>query len=243
MGQRSQVYIRYKNNKNLVAMHLQWNYGHYMINRTYQLLDFISKNMKDEYNNFAEKNFEITNRDRKDIDILHDLIQMNTTLGSYGKGVDLVKEKYVFDEEDKDTFKMIPKKQDNNNGILVIDIQDNGKIKYGLGGGYEEVENMTLEDDFKMITARKYFELHNNGFTGEYEKYKLENQNKELYDYVMKQIDFIDNSFELLTDKEYKEIFDSEYEYKDCMSEEEIKSAQEEKELMKEKREDFNANE
>lgn len=208
MGQRSQLYIRYKNKKNLVAMHLQWNWGYYMINRTYQLLDFISKNIEDEYNNFQEKKFDIANVGREDIDVLQNLIQMNLTIGSYVKGYDLVKGEYKFNK-DKTTFKITPEDQDNNNGILVIDIQENGTIKYGLASGCEE-------DDFKMINAKKYFELSEINIE---EKYKLENTNKELYDTVKKQLEFIDNNFELLTDEEYKEIFESEYEFKNCMKE------------------------
>ena len=113
MGQRSQLYIRYKNKKNLVAMHLQWNYGYYMINRTYQLLDFIGKNAKADYSNFREEHFDIANSEtrREDIDMLQNLIQMNTTIGSYVKGIDLVKEDYEWGsgkEDFKETFKMNP---------------------------------------------------------------------------------------------------------------------------------------
>lgn len=217
MGQRSQLYIRYKNKKNLVAMHLQWNWGYYMINRTYQLLDFISKEIGNEYSNFKEKNFNVVNSGREDIDILQSLIQMNLTIGSYVKGYDLVKAEREFeDNKDKTTFKITPKDQDNNNGILVIDIQENGTVKYGLSGGYEDIDDMKFDDDFKMINAKKYFELSERDTR---EEYKLKNTDKQLYDTVIKQIEFIDNNFELLTDEEYKEIFESEYEYKNCMRE------------------------
>ena len=77
---------------------------------------------------------------------------------------------------------------------------------------------MSLYDDFKMINAKTYFELSE---MNKYKEYKLENQDKELYEEVLKQIDFIDNNFELLTDKEYKEIFNTEYEYKNCIKEKE----------------------
>lgn len=217
MGQRSQLYIRYKNKKNLVAMHLQWNYGYYMVNRTYQLLDFISKNTSSVFSNFKEENFNIANsgNQREDIIILHNLIQMNNTIGSYVKGIDLIKEEYEWLSNKKDfsdTFKMNPGSQDNNNGILVIDIQENGKIKYGLAGGYEEIEN--FDNNFRMITAKEYFTLSEKGCSDEY---KLENADKELYETVLKQIDYIDNNFELLTDEEYKEIFDTEYKWEDCI--------------------------
>lgn len=227
MGQRSQLYIRYKNKKNLVAMHLQWNYGYYMINRTYQLLDFIGKNVKSDYSNFKEEHFDIANSGsrREDIEMLQNLIQMNTTIGSYVKGIDLVKEEYEFcNDEKKSTFKINPNNQDNNNGILVIDIGENGKVKYGLGGGNEEIG--TWVDDFKMISAKEYFRLSENSYSDE--KYKLKNSNKELYDEVMKQIKFIDENFELLTDEEYKEIFDTEYKYEDCIIPKEFEELQKE---------------
>lgn len=213
MGQRSQLYIRYKNKKNLVAMHLQWNWGYYMVNRAYQLLDFINKNVKDEFSNFKEKHFDIESDRREDIDILQNLIQINLTIGSYVSGYDLVKDEFKY-SQDKDTFIMTPKEQDNDNGILVIDIQENGVIKYGFAGGIEEIRDMSYGDDFKMISAKKYFELSEKNVM---EKYKLKNTNKELYDTVQKQIKFIDGNFELLTDEEYKEIFESEYEFKNCM--------------------------
>ena len=225
MGQRSQLYIRYNNKKSLVAMHLQWNYGYYMINRTYQLLKYISKNIKHEFNNFQEKNFDYANHNttREDIDILHNLIQMNLTIGSYVKGWDLVKEEYEWLKEKNElteTFKMIPKNQDNNNGILVIDIGENGTIKYGLGLGYEDKEDMAYDDDFSMVGANEYFIASEKNCDSQY---KLENSNKELYDTTIEEIKYIEDNFELLTDEEYKEIFDTEYKYKDCMKEEEIK--------------------
>ena len=227
MGQRSQIYIRYKNKKNIVAVHLQWNYGYYMINRTYQLLDFIKKNIQSNYSNFKEEHFDISNGDRReDLNILHTLIQLNTTIGSYVAGVDLVKEEYEWmwgrtDSEPKeladlkDTFIIEPCRQDNNNGILVIDIQEDGTIKYGLAGGYEEIEGMKFNDDFKMINAKTYFELSEKNYSGEYEEYKLINKDKELYEKVMDQIDFIDSNFTLLTDEEYHEIFSNEYSFKE----------------------------
>ena len=187
-----------------------------MINRTYQLLDFIGKNAKADYSNFREEHFDIANSDtrREDIDMLQNLIQMNTTIGSFVKGIDLVKEDYEwrFGKEDfKETFKMNPNFQDNNNGILVIDIQENGEVKYGLSGGYEEVGDF---DDFKMISAKEYFRLSEKDYE---DKYKLKNKDEELYNEVMKQIDYIDNNFTLLTDDEYKEIFDTEYKWEDCI--------------------------
>ena len=187
-----------------------------MINRTYQLLDYLSKNVQSEYSNFKEKNFDIANmNNRCDIKILSGLIQSNNTIGSWVAGINLVKEELEYRKNNETTFRINPEHEDNNNGILVIDIQEDGTIKYGLSGGYEEIENFK---HFKMINASEYFKLSEKYKTGEYEKYKLVNQDKDLYDKVMKQIQFIDK-FKLLTQKEYEDIFNKDYMYKDCMEE------------------------
>ena len=142
---------------------------------------------------------------------------MNLTIGSYVGGCDLVKEaKQWGDYTTGDTFKIDPLWQDNNNGILVIDVLEDGTIKYGLGAGPEDVGD---DEVYKMITASEYFKISQKNLTGEYEKYRLENCDKELYDKVLKQIEFIDSNFTLLTQEEFKDIFNQEYEYKNCLKE------------------------
>lgn len=213
MGMRSQLYIRYKNGKKMVAMHLQWNYGYYMINRTYQLLEYLNKNVRDcGYSNFKEEHFDTMNFSDEDIKILHSLIQMNLTIGSFVNGHDLIEDMYKYNQR-QEKFILDPKEMDNNNGILVIDIKEDGKIKYGLACGYEDIGN----GNFDMITAKEYFDVSQDNCSDEY---KLINTNKELYDKVLKQVEYIDNNFELLTQDEYDEIFKKEYSYEDCLRKE-----------------------
>lgn len=214
MGQRSQLYIRCRNKKTLVAMHLQWNWGCYMINRTYQLLDFIKKESPYEYSFIRRGGDNYLHEKEEAINVLQALIQMNLTVGSNVTGHDLVKEARQWgDYTTGDTFKIDPEFQDNNNGILVIDVLEDGTIKYGLGAGPEDVDD---DEAYKMITAKEYFDISQRGCS---EEYKLKNYDKELYDKVLEQIEFIDNNFTLLTQEEYKDIFNQEYEYKNCLKE------------------------
>lgn len=239
MGQRSQIYIRYNNGKTMVAEHLQWNYGEFMIDRAEQILDFLSKNVEEkDYSNFIGKYFEITNRDysRNDLDILKSLIELNINKGSIVKGADLVKEALDMQSLEKnpnfDTFKITPEMQDNNNGIFVVDIKNNGEIKYGFAIGPEEMSeeeyNKWNKDKnmlFKMCSAKEYIEHFSPEHWSEKyikdigpKKFKEEQTNYSLY---LEKAEKIDRNFSLMTDKEYEEMFDREYEYKDCMKQQE----------------------
>ena len=204
MGQRSQIYIRYNGGKTLVAYHLQWNYGKSMINRAYQLLEFInkSKETRDMYS--SGENLYYSDKAKE---ALKTLIQLNLTTGEFQFGHDLILEEFkYFNKENKDYFKINPKQQDNNNGILIIDIQDNGKIKYGFAVGYE---GETKDDAFNIISARKYGVAYQD-CANEKDMFVAEQQVK-----------FIDNNFELLTQADYNEIFNQEYYYKDCLEKKE----------------------
>lgn len=212
MGQRSQLYIRCRNKKTLVAMHLQWNWGEYMINRGYQLLDYIQKEASGDYSFFRREDGLSYDKEEA-INSLHALIQMNLTVGSYVGGHDLVKEARQWgDYTTGETFKIDPERQDNNNGILVIDVLEDGTIKYGFSGGGEETGDY---DHFNMVTAAEYFNLGQKQCREE--QYLLKNRCKEMYDKVQEQIKFIDDNFKLLTNEEYKDIFNTSYEYKNCM--------------------------
>ena len=217
MGQRFQIYVRYNGGKSLVAYHLQWCWGTYAINRVYQLLDFISKNLRDDYNNFTSENFDITNRGRVRADkkILEGLIQMNMTAGSYVAGIDLVKEQSEYADTPSETFKINPEQQDNNNGIIVIDISNDKKIKYGMTVGYEGEGN---HKEFEITSAREYM----NAYQGELDYYKehikTEKDNEdylELLATIEKQLIFTED-FEVMTQAEYKAIFNKAYKFEDC---------------------------
>lgn len=217
MGQRFQIYVRYNGGKSLVAYHLQWCYGRFAINRVYQLLDFISKNLQDTYSNFISDKFDISNRGeyREDKRILEGLMQMNITTGSYCAGIDLVKEEQEFAKEPSETFKTNPRKQDNNNGIIVIDISNDRKIKYGMTVGYEGEGKYK---EFEIVNARQYMEAYQGDLDYIKENLKTEEDNKwylELLATIEKQIVFTED-FELMTQEEFENMFNKEYKYEDC---------------------------
>lgn len=217
MGQRFQVYVRYNGGKSLVAYHLQWCYGRFAINRIYQLLDFISKNLKDTYSNFTNEHFEITNRGeyREDKRILESLIQMNMTAGSYVAGIDLVKEEQEFADTPSETFKINPEKQDNNNGIIVIDISNDRKIKYGMTVGYE---GKGKHKEFEIVSAREYMEAYQSDLDYIKENIKTEKDKEEYLELlatIEKQLIFTED-FEVMTQQEFEDMFKQEYKYEDC---------------------------
>lgn len=217
MGQRSQIYIRYNNSETLVARHLQWNWGEYMIARANQLLEFISKNIKVNYSNFLSEHFEISNHGeyREDLKILDSLTSLNTNIGSYVGNVDLIEEKLIYNCNDK-SFKFDPERQDNNDGILVIDIKENEdgqtEIKYGF--------STWKRDGFKMCSALKYINEYKENLDYRLELCKTEEDKqkveKDWNTYIEKAKD-IDKRYGLLSQKEYEDIFDKEYLFEKCL--------------------------
>ncbi|MBO5348548.1 MAG: hypothetical protein J6A89_01820 [Clostridia bacterium] len=222
MGQRSQIYIRYNNGETLVAKHLQWNWGTYMISRAYQLLKYIEKNAEARYSNFFSENFEITNMEsRSDLKILDSLSSLNLEIGSYVENIDLIEENYLyrFQEDNGTNFKFNPEIEDNNDGILVIDINENEpKIKVGFSDGYRK--------HFEMCSAKDYLESYKEQVDYILDQCTTEKERKEVLDdwnkYV-KMAEYIDKNFVFLTQEEYEGIFDKEYCYEKCISEERMK--------------------
>ena len=228
MGQRSQIYIRYNEGKNIVAYHLQWNWGEHMINRAYQLLNYISKNVKNTYSELLSSGYDLGKFYGKEF--LSALIQMNLELGSYVKGIDLVKEQYDWDLYDKkmviDTFKINPDKQDNNDGFLVIDITERKQkdkttpiIYVGIWDG-----------DYKQVAFKEYAEQYKQNSIdyvkdclqqGRISKKEYEQEIKK-WNKIMKKAQKLDKKYKTIDKKRYAEIFESEYKYENNLSDKDI---------------------
>lgn len=233
MGQRSQIYIRYNNAETLVAKHLQWNWGTYMIARAYQLLDFISKNVESSYSNFLSEKFDIANHgeDREDLKILDSLISLNSEIGSYVQNIDLIEENYIyrFHSDNDISFKLNPEKEDNNDGIFVIDVNENKdgtiKIKYGFSTGYG--------NNFKMCSALNYLKAYKEELEYMLKHCKTEEDKQELLDdwkkYIKKAKE-IDKRYVQLSQEEYIDIFNKTYFYNICIKEERLKEMKLERE-------------
>lgn len=228
MGQRSQIYIRYNGGKKIVAYHLQWNWGEHMINRAYQLLDYISKNVKHTYSELLTKGSDLGKSGAKEF--LSALIQMNLELGSYVKGIDLVEEKYEWDLYDKkmviDTFKINPNNQDNNDGFLVIDITEVKKKDKIIpkiyasiwNGNYEKVSFEEYAKDYKICDLDYSKQMVNEGRFNE-KDYKKE---EKKWDKLIKKAQKLDKKYKTIDDERYNEIFEAEYRYEDNLSDKDI---------------------
>lgn len=118
MGQRSQIYVRFENEKNkkeLVARYYSWNYGERMISRARHSIEWLEEESSRFY--WREKLPRILdiNFDMKDVVISSDII-----------------EEYADDIEAWDcTLNEFFESQDNNNGVLLIDVVSDS-IKYAF---------------------------------------------------------------------------------------------------------------
>lgn len=228
MGQRSQIYIRYNEGKNIVAYHLQWNWGEHMINRAYQLLEFISKNTKGSYSELLSSGSSYNKKSGKEF--LSALIQMNLTIGSYVKGIDLVGEKYEMALYDKlmviEEFQLNPDEQDNNDGFLVIDVDE---VKRGdkvipkiyasiWNGAYQKV---SFEDYAKqyMQSALDYTDQLVNEGRIDFKDYENE---KEKWAKLVKKAQKLDKKYKTIDEARYDSIFNNYYKYEDNLTEKDM---------------------
>lgn len=234
MGQRSQIYIRYNQGKNIVAYHLQWNWGEHMINRAYQLLDFISKNTQHTYSELLKENIH-PNEPRK---FLSALIQMNLEIGSYVGGYDLVAESLLFNMGNE-TFKLEPKDQDNNDGYLVIDVygenEDLCSYKENLDTRKVTISAGIWNGNFEQVTFEQYAKKYKDSSLS-YLRERVEEltdkekitqavrdyvEEEQMWDKVIKKAKEIDSKYQTIDDDLYKKIFSTTYNYKDNLSEKE----------------------
>lgn len=121
MGQRSQIYIRIKDNYNenpkLYAKYFSWNFGERMISRARYGIDYIKRNekkldsdsVKEKINRIFDVNF-----DMKDIAITSDLIR--EWIEQFAD--DFKAKSYIFSHGE------------NNDGTLFIDVNENGEIRF-----------------------------------------------------------------------------------------------------------------
>lgn len=131
MGQRSQIYVIYKDNQNrdcISATYFQWNYGERMISRARYLMGWLkgqnSFYVVDSYNLFSLsyvaykiRYIASVNFDYKDVVIGQDLIE---EWKAYKQGVPNANlNDYIFNA-------------DNNDGCLFIDARIPNRLKYAF---------------------------------------------------------------------------------------------------------------
>ena len=122
MGQRSQIYIRYRedNKSYLIARYYQWNYGERMISRCRYTLEWIKKYL--EYDWYFKTDTENLKR----------IMDVNFDMKDIVFGSDIVDDYYQNNwESEYPISDFVFYHQSNNDGKLFIDIFD-GIIKYAF---------------------------------------------------------------------------------------------------------------
>lgn len=188
MGQRSQIYVRYTNDKGehfLTARYFNWNYGERMVSRARHTIEWILAETR-YYFKFSTDNRELiriidTNFDMHDVMISSDIIEEYFDYGN----VHYTFEEYVFTHHD------------NNDGKLFIDINSNGTIKYAF------IDSSCNLD--KPMSGLGYMRWnHKNWRTSEY----ISDEQKEKCNLNCK---YLRNNFQLMTTKELKDFISCDY--------------------------------
>ena len=197
MGQRSQIYVRYTNDKGkhfLTARYFGWNYGERMVSRARHTLEWIKNNINYASFKFASNNKELirimeVNFDMHDVMITSDIIEEYFDYGN----VHNTFTEYVFTEHD------------NNDGKLFIDIHPNGTIKYAF------IDSSCNLD--KPMGGLGYMSWnHKNWRTSEH----ISDEQKEKCNLNCK---YLRNNFQLMTTKELKDFISCAYNLEKYMPE------------------------
>lgn len=195
MGQRSQIYVRYTNEKGehfLTARYFNWNYGERMISRARHTLEWIKDNV-----DYADYNFAHDNRK------LIRIIEVNFDMHDVMITSDIIEE--FFDDGDvHNTFtEYVFTHHANNDGKLFIDIHPNGTIKYAF------IDSSCNLD--KPMSGLGYMRWdHKNWRNSEY----ISEEQKEKCNLNCK---YLRNNFQLMTTKELKDFISCDYNFKKYM--------------------------
>lgn len=129
MGQRSQIFIRYeyKENENIkkgfVARYFQWNYGERMISRLRHTAEWLKENVR------------YLPKFRSEEDLVR-ILETNFDIGDIVHTSDIVDEVIEYDLNGKAYSPIFNDDlffgNDNNDGILLMDVDVEGNIKYAL---------------------------------------------------------------------------------------------------------------
>lgn len=185
MGQRSQIFVRYQETdgtRKLVARYYGWNYGERMISRARHTMEWLKENCK--YTSLCvEKIPRIldTNFDMRDCVISSDILKEYQEL--YGP--------------DDSLNDVLFYGQDNNDGRLLIDIDNTGNIKYAF---------LSTKND-KPLSPVEYMEWDIGSGWNKVSEYN----SKETIQTCKRNISKIDMMADLMTEKEVQEFISADY--------------------------------
>ena len=195
MGQRSQIYIRIKDedgNTTLFAKYLQWNFGERMISRARYGIEYIKRNMEyinqDTVQQRINKIFDI-NFDMQDVALSTDILQE-------------VRNDFWWDRSSVNDY--IFSGQDNNDGKLFIDCdQTSNEIKFCF-----------TDYDLKILTPNKYMkwdigeEWKSNKF---YDEPDLNKEWQEIIPICESNIEYINRNAKMMNELELEQYINEDY--------------------------------
>lgn len=194
MGQRSQIYIRYnvENNKGLIARYYSWNYGERMISRARGIIEALT-------NEFLQHKFMWSQETY--LTKLKRICDINWDMRDIVMSSDILKE--VQDYWDCDCNYIF--NQDNNDGQLLIDVTNEG-IKYCF----------ISYDDTKPMNCKQYLIWDNRMSEDDYqieENQFLKPFDEETIQYILENINYINNNAQLMTQEEVDDFLNEDYSY------------------------------
>lgn len=197
MGQRSQIYIRYKNKQGvqIIARYFGWNYGERMVSRTRGIIEWLSDNIG---------HFDWMLNDSNKVLTLERVCDVNFDMRNVLISSDIKKEicDQFAEEAQRDGVATYLFGQDNNDGQLLIDI-DREKIKYALIPYYTEAE--------KVMSASAYMEWNVGKSWRTKEWLRHHEDNEDFREYTIQNIKYISNHAKLMTPQEAVEFVSCDY--------------------------------
>ena len=190
MGQRSQIYIRYKDKKGiqLIARYFGWNFGERMVSRARGIIEWL-----DEY----KDNFEWLFNNCTKMLALQRVCDVNFDMRDVLISTCIkeeIREQFP-DEVEHEGLANYLFGQDNNDGQLLIDVSS-GQIKYAFIPYYTEAD--------KVMNATDYMEW-------DCGKNWANTRGKDVVEYTTKSIRYIYDHAKLMTAKEVAEFLAYDY--------------------------------
>lgn len=196
MGQRSQIYIRYNSDYNkqidrfakqyLVARYFQWNYAERMASRARGLIEWII-----DHAQYREYEFHKLPRVAEINWDMRDVVDTRDIVADFIEGM----ESYYKDKNIND----IIFNDDNNDGKLLIDVLDDGKVKYA----FLDYDNKLLGD------AEAYMNWDRKSWYDKTSPY----YEKDCVEYTERNIEFIRENAILMTEEEVEEYLNADYSF------------------------------
>lgn len=186
MGQRSQIYIRWKKEDGdyvLIARYFQWNFAERMISRARALIEELKGDLHYTYQFNGDKPFEKKmnaycdiNFDFRDIVNSYNIIDEFIEYGNGDKFAD---------------FAFLH--QDNNDGKLFIEVD----VKK------EQIKYCFTDDDMKLLDCRKYMDWDYSMWWHDLDSYH--------YSYTIDNLEYIEKNAKLMSKADLKKFIDYPY--------------------------------